>query len=51
MSDNYSTGTVTEAIFILTLGQFFKTIKKFDHKSVLGVFGYVEYDATKIIIT
>ena len=50
MSNNYSTGTVTEAIFILTLGQFFKTIK-FDHKSVLGVFGYVEYDATKIIIT
>ena len=48
MSDNYSTGTVTEAD---SRPIFQNNKKKFDHKSVLGVFGYVEYDATKIIIT
>ena len=30
---------------------FEKNKKKFDHESVLGVFGYVEYDAAEIIIT
>ena len=30
---------------------FEKNKKIFDHKSVLGVFGLVEYDAAKIIIT
>ena len=47
-----STDTVTEAILGLTLGPFLKKLKKnFDHESVLGVFGYVEYDAAEIIIT
>ena len=46
-----STDTVTEAILGLTLGPFLKKLKKIDHESVLGVFGYVEYDAAEIIIT
>ena len=49
MSDNYSTDTMTEAIFGLILGPFFKQIK-IEHKSVFGVFEYAEYDVAKIKI-
>ena len=48
MSDNYSTDTVTEAIFGLILGPFFKQIKKLNINP--GVFGYAEYDVAKIQI-
>ena len=45
---NYSADTRTKAIFRLSQ---VSQKKNNDHKSVIGVFGYAEYDAAKIKIT